>query len=95
MSIVVDEVISVVYSKLTIDHMTLFVNAMEPPEIAVLLTNLKVTEIVWLLLRILIVMCALATNESAVSEFSNALRIYNDYISYVTLKWNIDMPQHF
>jgi len=41
LSIVV-EVISVVYSKLT----TLFVNAMEPPEIAVLLTNLKVTEIV-------------------------------------------------
>ena len=46
LSIAVDEVISVVYSKLIIDHMTLFVNAMEPPEIAVLLTNLKVTEIV-------------------------------------------------
>jgi len=56
-------------------------------------------------------MCALVTNESAVSEFNNALRIYNnesavseinnalriynDHISYVTLKWNIDMPQHF
>ena len=40
-------------------------------------------------------MYALVTNESAVSEFNNALRIYSDHISYVTLKWNIDMPQHF
>ena len=63
-------------------------NAIEPPEIAVLLTNFKITEIVKLLLRTLIVMCALVTNESAVSEFNNALRIYNDHchISYVTLK---------
>ena len=49
-------------------------NAMEPPEIAVLLTNLKITEIVKLLLRTLTVMCALVTNKSAVSEFNNALR---------------------
>ena len=42
-------------------------------------------------------MCALVTNESVVSEFNNALRIYNDHhlISYVTLKWKINMPQHF
>ena len=59
-----------------------------PPEIAVLITNLKITEIVKLLLRTLIVMCALVTNESAVSEFNNALRICNDHchIAYVTLK---------
>jgi len=35
---------------------------MESPEIAVLLTNLKITEIVKLPLRTLIVMCALVTN---------------------------------
>jgi len=40
-------------------------------------------------------MCALVTNESAISEFNNALRIYNDHVSYVTLKWNIDMLQYF
>jgi len=72
------KVTSVVYSKC-------LSNAMEPAEIAVLLTNLSITEIVKMLLRTLIVMCALVTNESAVSEFNNALRQLPHFLSNETL----------
>ena len=49
-----------------------------------------------MLLRTLIVICALVTNESAVSEFNNALRIYNDHCHiacYSQMKHQL--PQHF
>ena len=39
-------------------------------------------------------MCALVTNESAVSKFNTPLRVYNDHdhISYITLKMKLHFP---
>jgi len=53
---------------------------MEPPEIIVLLTNLKITNCK-IAVKDTDSNVRLGTNESAISEFNNALRI-----SFITLK---------
>lgn len=64
----------------------MLINAVAPPEIAVLFTNFRIAENVKYLLRI--IMCALVSNESAVSDFNDDLRIYSEHhlISYASLE---------